>query len=106
MQALLPKVAGRSKSSSGSSKGGGDNDDEEEEKDSPANTPEGKSANSKAATVEGAIDYIRLLQRERMQTVEMLKAKDDEMTMLREKLQAAELKASGPEDGETVEAGE
>lgn len=105
MQALLPRVVGRSKSSSDSGKGGAENDDEEEEKDSPANTAEGKSANSKAATVESAIDYIKLLQRERMQTVQVLKDKDDEMVMLREKLQAAELKLVDSEDGETVGPG-
>ncbi|GAB7354415.1 hypothetical protein MBLNU459_g4908t1 [Dothideomycetes sp. NU459] len=106
MQLLLPKAASRSKNSSGgssSSKNGAENEEEEEEKDSPATTAEGKSANSKAATVESAIDYIRLLQRERMQTVQVLKEKDDEVAMLRKKLQAAELKLGGSDDNKVMD---
>lgn len=104
MQTLLPKAAGRSKSVNGSSKGG-ENDEDEEEKDSPANTAEGKSANSKAATVESAIDYIRNLQSERVEIIQALKGKDDEIAILRKKLEAAELRLGTSEAGDTVGGG-
>jgi hypothetical protein len=86
MQLLLPKTKG---------KGRADEIAEEEEeanaKDGKGNTAEGRSANSKAATVESAIDYIKLLQQEKTLAVEMLQKKDEEMAALRKQLQAADI---------------
>ena len=45
-----------------------------------------KAANSKAATVENAIDYIRALQRERLLMELAMKSKDDELNALRRRL--------------------
>ena len=53
---------------------------------------EAKAANSKAATVESAIEYIRTLQQERAEMSEAIKAKDSEMNALRRKLRDAEFK--------------
>lgn len=53
---------------------------------------EAKAANSKAATVESAIEYIRALQQERLLLAEAMKVKDTEVNELRRKLRDAELK--------------
>lgn len=91
MQTLLPKVKGKGKAEEIA--------EEEEEANSKGgaganNTAEGRSANSKAATVESAIDYIKLLQQEKDAAFNLLKKKDEEMAELRKKLQAAELSTS------------
>ena len=89
MQTLLPKAKGKGKAE--------DIAEEEEEANGKAggnNTAEGRSANSKAATVESAIDYIKLLQQEKVAAIELLKRKVEEMTALREKLQSAEIGSS------------
>lgn len=86
MQTLLPKTKGKGKAE--------EIPEEEEEangKDGKGNTAEGRSANSKAATVESAIDYIKLLQQERTLAFEMLQKKDDEVAALRKQLQAADI---------------
>lgn len=89
MQTLLPKTKGKGKAEEMAEK-------EEEAKDSKGNnTAEGISANSKAATVESAIDYIMMLQQEKTFALEMLKKKDDEMAALRNKLQAADISKPG-----------
>lgn len=56
---------------------------------------EAKAANSKAATVENAIEYIRALQQERNAMAEAMKAKDSEVNDLRRKLRDAEFKLEG-----------
>lgn len=91
MQTLLPKSKGKGKAE--------DIADEEEEANAKEgkgnNTAEGRSANSKAATVESAIDYIKLLQQEKTHAFEMLKKKDEEMAALRKQLQAADITTNG-----------
>ena len=103
MQSLLPKIGGsnRSKSASGNEdeatgRHTAEDDDDVDCKDGGAKaaaaaaaSAESKSASSKAATVESAIDYIKILQLERMQTVQMLRARDAEIAALKQKLQAA-----------------
>ncbi|CAD0112489.1 unnamed protein product [Aureobasidium uvarum] len=87
MQTLLPKTKGKGKTE--------EIVEEEEEanaKDDKGNsTAEGRSANSKAATVESAINYIKLLQQEKTTAFEMLKKRDEEMVALRKLLQAADI---------------
>lgn len=103
MQSLLPKIGGsnRSKSASGNEdeatgRHTAEDDDDVDCKDGGAKaaaaaaaSAESKSASSKAATVESAIDYIKILQLERMQTVQMLRARDAEIAALKQKLLAA-----------------
>ena len=102
MQSLLPKIGGsnRSKSASGNEdeatgRHTAEDDDDVDCKDGSAKaaaaaaSAESKSASSKAATVESAIDYIKILQLERMQTVQMLRARDAEIAALKQKLLAA-----------------
>jgi hypothetical protein len=87
MQTLLPKSKGKGKAEDIA-----EEEDEANTKESKGNnTAEGRSANSKAATVESAIDYIKLLQQEKNLAFEMLKKKDEEMTALRKQLQAADI---------------
>lgn len=91
MQTLLPKSKGKGRAEEIA--------DEEEETNTKEgkgnNTAEGRSANSKAATVESAIDYIKLLQQEKNLAFEMLKKKDEEMAALRKQLQAADITTAG-----------
>ncbi|KAG9575219.1 hypothetical protein KCU77_g15307, partial [Aureobasidium melanogenum] len=87
MQTLLPKSKGKGKAEDVA-----EEEDEANTKESKGNnTAEGRSANSKAATVESAIDYIKLLQQEKNLAFEMLKKKDEEMAALRKQLQAADI---------------
>ncbi|KAG9887440.1 hypothetical protein KCU90_g20929, partial [Aureobasidium melanogenum] len=87
MQTLLPKSKGKGKAEDIA-----EEEDEANTKESKGNnTAEGRSANSKAATVESAIDYIKLLQQEKNLAFEMLKKKDEEMAALRKQLQAADI---------------
>ncbi|KAH0342228.1 hypothetical protein KCU83_g9352, partial [Aureobasidium melanogenum] len=87
MQTLLPKSKVKGKAEDVA-----EEEDEANTKESKGNnTAEGRSANSKAATVESAIDYIKLLQQEKNLAFEMLKKKDEEMTALRKQLQAADI---------------
>lgn len=92
MQALLPSPAIKPKSDS----------DETADAPTPAingnskaddaktkNAAEAKAANSKAATVESAIEYIRTLQQEREAMEAAIKARDDEMSALRKRLEQA-----------------
>lgn len=94
MQALLPALSAKDKSTNGHNSGDGEGEDS---KDSPktggggGSSSEAKAANSKAATVESAIEYIKVLQRDRMQMEMMLRGKDEEMTMLRKRLRAADI---------------
>lgn len=94
MQALLPKAGCKPKSSNGTPDGQDKPEEDEEEKGS---TAEAKSASSKAATVESAIEYIKAMQQERLQTAQMLKQKDDEMAALKKQLQDAGLGESRTE---------
>lgn len=89
MQALLPRPGGKAGSADVTPDGPSKANDEDDE--TKASTAEGKSASSKAATVESAIEYIKALQQERLQTVQMLKQKDAEMAALRQRLQSAGL---------------
>jgi hypothetical protein len=86
MQTLLPKTKGK-----GRAEEIAEEEEEANAKDGKGNTAEGRSANSKAATVESAIDYIKLLQQERTLAFEMLQKKDEEMAALRKQLQAADV---------------
>jgi hypothetical protein len=86
MQLLLPKTKGK-----GRAEEIAEEEEEANAKDGKGNTAEGRSANSKAATVESAIDYIKLLQQERTLAFEMLQKKDEEMAALRKQLQAADI---------------
>jgi hypothetical protein len=86
MQTLLPKTKGK-----GRAEEIAEEEEEANAKDGKGNTAEGRSANSKAATVESAIDYIKLLQQERTLAFEMLQKKDEEMAALRKQLQAADI---------------
>ncbi|KAK6001426.1 hypothetical protein QM012_002757 [Aureobasidium pullulans] len=91
MQTLLPKSKGKGKAEEIA-----DEEEESNTKEGKANnTAEGRSANSKAATVESAIDYIKLLQQEKNLAFEMLKKKDEEMAALRKQLQAADITTNG-----------
>lgn len=101
MQALLPSPSIKGKTANGNS----DPDDQSADAPTPSingnaksedpKTPggkaasEAKAANSKAATVESAIEYIRTLQHERTVMEQTMKAKDDEMTALRKRLAQA-----------------
>ncbi|KAL1303882.1 hypothetical protein AAFC00_000336 [Neodothiora populina] len=108
MQALLPKKA---KSANGSSDKTDDDNAMEDEADGGDNdktaagpktaSAESKNASSKAATVESAIDYIKLLQQERLRHDELLKQKDAEMALLRKELQNARLGASAGIENKT-----
>jgi len=89
MQTLLPKTKGK-----GRAEEIAEEEEEANGKDGKGNTAEGRSANSKAATVESAIDYIKLLQQERTLAFEMLQKKDEEMAALRKQLQAADITTS------------
>ncbi|KEQ76675.1 hypothetical protein M436DRAFT_39145 [Aureobasidium namibiae CBS 147.97] len=89
MQTLLPKTKGK-----GRAEEIAEEEEEANSKDGKGNTAEGRSANSKAATVESAIDYIKLLQQERTLAFEMLQKKDEEMAALRKQLQAADITTS------------
>lgn len=91
MQGLLPKPGGKSKGSNDTPEVA--EDDDEDNKDSPKTSAEGKSASSKAATVESAIEYIKALQQEMAQTAKALQERDAEMSMLRKKLQDAGLES-------------
>ena len=87
MQTLLPKTKGK-----GRAEEIAEEEEEANAKDAKGNnTAEGRSANSKAATVESAIDYIKLLQQEKNLAIEMLQKKDEEMAVLRKQLQAADI---------------
>lgn len=86
MQLLLPKTKGK-----GRAEEIAEEEEEAKSKDGKGNTAEGRSANSKAATVESAIDYIKLLQQEKTLALEMLQKKDQEMAALRKQLQAANI---------------
>lgn len=96
MQSMLP-IGGAATTVKANGHGGGSsNSAGDDEHDSPKNmsasASEAKAANSKAATVESAIEYIKSLQRDRQQMEQTLKGKDDEMTALRQRLQDAEIK--------------
>lgn len=100
MQSLLPKVGTKAKSSSGTPNGADksaadDDDDEGEKDDTKGGSAESKNSSSKAAMVENAIEYIKVLQHERAQAAQALKEKDAEMAMLRQKLQNVEIKLGG-----------
>lgn len=107
MQALLPQTTPKLKPTNSNGSGGPDktagaiedDDDERLENGKNGASESSKSASSKAATVESAIDYIKLLQQERLQHAQMLKERDAELASLREELQKASL---GRADGETV----
>ncbi|CAD0094097.1 unnamed protein product [Aureobasidium vineae] len=87
MQTLLPKTKGKGKTEEIA-----EEEEEANAKDDKGNsTAEGRSANSKAATVESAINYIKLLQQEKTMAFEMLKKRDEEMAALRKQLQAADI---------------
>ncbi|THY51652.1 hypothetical protein D6C97_06620 [Aureobasidium pullulans] len=87
MQTLLPKLKGKARAEELA-----EEEEEANAKDGKGNnTAEGRSANSKAATVESAIDYIKMLQQEKNLAFEMLKKKDEEMAALRKQLQAADI---------------
>jgi hypothetical protein len=87
MQLLLPKTKGK-----GRAEEIAEEEEEANAKDGKGNnTAEGRSANSKAATVESAIDYIKLLQQEKTLAIEMLQKKDEEMAALRKQLQSADI---------------
>lgn len=114
MQSLLPSVASKPESGSNGTAAANDGstDDNESSKDGASKSSpktaaaaaaaaqaasDSKSANSKAATVESAIEYIKILKHERLQTVQMLKRQDEEMAALRKRLVAAEAKLGAPE---------
>jgi len=110
MQALLPRPSGKTKGANGNgtederAKSSAADDEDCGEKDSPKGggaTSESKSASSKAATVESAIEYIKSLQRERLETDYLLKTKDAEMASLRRRLQDAGL---GSADSNSTDA--
>ncbi|KAI4720446.1 hypothetical protein E4T48_03340 [Aureobasidium sp. EXF-10727] len=87
MQTLLPKTKGK-----GRPEEVAEEEEEANAKDDKGNsTAEGRSANSKAATVESAINYIKLLQQEKTTAFELLKKRDEEMAALRKQLQAADI---------------
>ena len=87
MQTLLPRPKGKARAEEIA-----EEEEEANAKDGKGNnTAEGRSANSKAATVESAIDYIKMLQQEKNLAFEMLKKKDEEMAALRKQLQAADI---------------
>jgi hypothetical protein len=86
MQLLLPKTKGKNRAEEIA-----EEEEEANAKDGKGNTAEGRSANSKAATVESAIDYIKHLQQEKTLVIEMLQKKDEEMAALRKQLQAADI---------------
>lgn len=66
---------------------------------------EAKAANSKAATVESAIVYIKELQQERVVMAEKMVEKDKEVNELRKRLREVELKLNSPHlDGKAMEA--
>ncbi len=58
-----------------------------------------QQANSKAATVESAIDYIKLLQREAREKNQELEDRDKELALLRRRLDEAEKQLSGRSNG-------
>ena len=110
MQSLLPPPS-KTPSMNGSHQNGGNNsnssgkdDDEGGKDDSPKTAAatkaanDAKTANSKAATVESAIEYIKILQQEKAQMENALRGKDEEMSLLRKRLRAADLDAPGDED--------
>ncbi|KAG8623882.1 hypothetical protein KVT40_008858 [Elsinoe batatas] len=66
---------------------------------------EAKAANSKAATVESAIVYIKALQQERVSMAERMVEKDKEMSELRKRLREVEFKLQSPAlNGEAMDA--
>lgn len=107
MQALLPQATPILKPTNGTGDTGTDraadvDDDERLENGKNGASESSKSASSKAATVESAIDYIKLLQHERLQHAQMIKERDTEVSLLREKLQKAGLES--PDDEIQTEA--
>lgn len=92
MQALLPSPAIKPKSDSdeaGDAATPAVNGNSKADDTKTKNAAEAKAANSKAATVESAIEYIRTLQQEREAMEAAIKARDDEMSALRKKLEQA-----------------
>lgn len=123
MQALLPTPAHRKKSKADKSDGADSGDEKDQmtaddeiegaedankkdkngkptkESKAASAAAEAKAANSKAATVESAIEYIRTLQQERIEMAKAMQARDLEMEELRRKLQDAENKLGSTTNG-------
>jgi len=89
MQALLPSPAMKPKSDTDEPPTPAVNGNTKADDAKSKNAAEAKAANSKAATVESAIEYIRSLQQEREVMELAIRAKDDEMSQLRKRLEAA-----------------
>jgi len=109
MQALLPSPAIKPKSDIDEPPTPAVNGNSKADDAKSKNAAEAKAANSKAATVESAIEYIRTLQQEREAMELAIRAKDDEMTQLRKRLEAAlgsngsgtSISDAGSSEGET-----
>lgn len=108
MQSLLPQPASPRSTSKGDAKGSEAGEAGENDKDSGkgdakgVKSPDvGAQGNSKAATVESAIEFIKLLKREASEKDKILETKDRELENLRRKLRDMETRLGGSSKADT-----